>query len=226
MEIGNMKRVNRSRRTASGSRALVLLLPVLVAGLAQAAEVVVQNDSLSGGDTGAIQVGFDPGESAAAWLSSPCDGDIVAVQVMWRSFFGGEPQSLEDSISIYAAGTFPTPGALLELLEGPVMTDGVLNEFRYIDEAQTILLSVPVTADQVFVVSFKFANDPPALGPSVVTDTSGCQGGKNAVDATSLGWVNACALGVSGDFVIRAVVDCQEATGACCDGNANCTNNV
>jgi hypothetical protein len=226
MEIGNMKRVNRSRRTPGGARALVLFLSVLVSGLAQAEEVVIQNDSLSGGDTGAIQVGFVAGESAAAWLSSPCDGDIVEVQVFWQSLFGGEPQSLEDSISICAAGTFPTPGTLLEFLEAPVMTDGGLNEFRYVDEAGTIPLSVPVTADQVFIVSFKFANDPPLLGPSVMTDTNGCQAGKNAIDASPGGWLNACALGVSGDFVIRAVVDCQEPTGACCDADANCTNDV
>ncbi len=181
------------------------------------AEIVVRNDSLGDGATGAIQSGFVAGESAAVWLTSPCDGNIVAIQVFWRSVLGGEPQSIEDSISIFAPSNFPFPGQLLELLEAPVLTDGALNEYRYLDENQTVPISVPVVRDQVFVVSFKFFNDPePVVGASVVTDTNGCQAGKNAINAIGLGWVNACSLGVSGDFVIRAVIDCQEQQGACC----------
>lgn len=191
-------------------------------GTLQATEQVVKNDSIVNGSTATIQAGFDPGESAASWLTSPCNGNIVAVQVFWRSASGGQAPSLEQSITIFAAGTFPNPGTTLAFLEGPVMTDGVLNEFRYLDENQTIPIDVPVTAGQVFVVSFKFENDPsPSNGPSVVTDF-GCQNGKNAIDAIGLGWVNSCSLGVSGDFMIRAVVDCPDATGACCLPNGTC----
>ncbi len=186
-------------------------------------EVTVQNDSLSKGDLGNIQVGFVAGESAAAWLTSPCDGNIVAVQVFWRSFFGTEPPSLEDSIKIFDGGSFPFPGTLLEILEGPVMTDNVINEFRYLDENQTIPLIVPIANAQVFVVSFKFFNTPPPLGPSVVTDIDGCQAGKNAIDAQGLGWVSSCFLGVTGDFVIRAVVECGALGGACCELGGGCT---
>jgi uncharacterized repeat protein (TIGR01451 family) len=47
----------------------------------------------------------------------------------------------------------------------------------------------------------------------VVRDTDGCQAGRNAIFAelapgTNV-WFSACALGVQGDWVIRAVVDCQ-----------------
>ena len=176
---------------------------------AQAAEVVAKNDSLSGGSQGVIQAGFDPGESAASWLTSPCDGNIVAVQVFWRSTTGTEPQSLEDSIRVFAAGAFPTPGSLLVSIDGPVMTDSVINEFRYLDENQTIPLNVPVSNGQIFVVSFKFLEDPnPLAGPSVVNDTDGCQAGKNTIDAVGIGWISSCLLGVTGDWVIRAVVDC------------------
>jgi hypothetical protein len=191
-----------------------LLLSLTVVG----GEIVVQNDSLGGGDTGAIQAGFDPGESAAAWLTSPCDGDIVAVQILWLSLFGGEPPSVEDSITIFAAGSFPFPGATLEVLEAPVMTDGYLNEFRYLDEQQQIPISIPIQQGETFLVSFKFANDPdPFNGPSVVTDLDGCQYGKNGLYANGFGWTNSCDWGVSGDWVIRAVIDCQAAdTGACC----------
>ena len=183
-----------------------------IAPTVHAAEVVVQNDSLAGGASGTIQVGFVAGESAASWLTSPCDGDIVAVQVFWRSATGTEPLSIEDSISIFAAGSFPSPGSLLTSIVGPVMTDSVLNEFRYLDENLTIPLNVPVTDGQIFVVSFKFLENPNQLvGPSLVNDTDGCQNGKNTIDAQGLGWVSSCLLGVGGDWVIRAVVECETA---------------
>jgi len=201
---------------------LAFVLSLSVSSPVRAAEVVVQVDSLAAGQQGAIQVGFAAGESAAVWLNSPCDGSIVAVQVFWRSLFGGEPQTAEDSITIFNGGTFPFPGGPLELLEAPLLTDGVLNEYRYLDKQQTIPIDVPVARDQVFVVSFKFFNDPGVFGPSIVTDTNGCQSGKNAIDAIGPGWINACSAGVSGDFVIRAVVDCAEVQGACCLPNGTC----
>ena len=194
--------------------AIALIVGFLVPA-ADAAEVLLQNDALGAGDSGTIQAGFDPGESAAAWLTSSCNGTLVAVQVFWRSATGTEPFSIEDSIKIFNGGVFPTPGAELASIDGPVMTDGVFNEFRYLDENQVIPLSVPVTNGQTFVVSFKFLEDPsPTNGPSVVNDTNGCQNGKNAIDAAGLGWVSSCLLGVGGDWVIRAIVDCAPATGS------------
>jgi hypothetical protein len=184
------------------------------ASTASAQEVVVQNDSLGAGEQGIIQAGFDPGESAAAWLTSPCDGDIVGVQVFWRSLTGTEPPSVEESITIFEAGSFPVPGTTLATIEGPIMTDAVFNEFRFLDENQTIPLSVPVSNGQTYVVSFKFLNDPDeAVGPSVVNDADGCQADRNAIDASGLGWFSACLLGVTGDWVIRAIVECSAGSG-------------
>jgi len=215
-------------------RSILVIASCALMGLATgnlaAQETTVQNDSLMAGQNGNIQAGFAAGESAAVWLTSPCDGNIVAVQVFWRSFTGGEPQSIEDSISVFGPGSFPTPGALLQTefgqpaeIVGPVMTDGVINEFRFLDENQTQPLSVPISMNDGFVVSFQFMNNVPALGPSVVTDTSGCQNGKNAIFAIPGGWLNACALGVTGDFVIRAVVECNP-TQACCFDSDSCVN--
>ncbi len=220
---------------AGGRRSLfVCTLSALLAGAwAQAAEQVVKNDSIVDGSTAVICPCFDAGECAAAWLTSPCNGNIVEVRIFWRSLFGGQPQSLEESITIYAAGAFPTPGAIMQnnyppyqsaVLEGPVLTDGVLNQFRYMDELGTIPLRIPVTAGQQFVVSLRFANanNGSYTLPSVVYDTDGCQAQKNAVRYTSGTWVNACSLGVSGDWMIRAVVDCEEPTGACCHASGVC----
>jgi hypothetical protein len=200
-------------RISSQRRAALLLVAAIgvANSAAQGAEVTVQNDSLTGGDQGIIQAGFDAGESGAAWLTSPCAGDIVAVQVFWRSTTGTAGQSLEDSITIFDGGAFPTPGPQLEIIEGPVMTDGVFNEFRFLDENMVIPLIVPVTNGQTFVVSFRFFNDPdPGAGPSLVNDVDGCQAGKNTIDAVGIGWISSCLLGVTGDWIIRAVVDCQE----------------
>lgn len=205
--------------------ACLIIVGALLATVAPAkgAEVVIRNDTLANMGAGAIQAGFDPGESAAAWLTSTCTGTIVAVQILWRSQSGGEPPTLEQSITVFGNGTFPVPGPVLAFLEGPVLTDGFLNEYRYLDELQTIPLSIPINTGERFVVSFEFANDPdPSNGPSVVTDT-GCQGQKNAINAIGLGWVNSCSLGVSGDFVIRAVVDCGAVQGACCSPAGGCT---
>ena len=175
-----------------------------------AAEVVVQNDSLVDNTTGGIQAGFVTGEQAAAWLDAPCDGNLVGVQFLWRSLNGGAPVSIEDRIQISEAGTFPTPGLLLDEIIGPVMTDGVINEFRFKDENNVIPLSVPVTSGETYVVALKFDHAPPASGPSVVNDTDSCQAGKNGIHALipPLTWFSSCALGVSGDFVIRTVIDC------------------
>ena len=184
----------------------VLLTSALAAG---ADEMTVQNDSVTDFAQVAIQAGFVVNEQAASWLTSPCNGNIVAVQVFWRSQLGSAPNVIGDSIRIHDGGVFPTPGTLRQTLVAPLLTDSFLNEYRFIDEAGTIPLQVPVTSGAVFVVSFRFGESPPLSGPSVVTDTNGCQAGKNAIFAIPPSiWFSSCALGVSGDFVIRAVVDC------------------
>ena len=188
-------------------------------------EIVVQNDSLVGGNTAAICPCFTPGEEAAVWLTSPCDGDIVGIQIFWKSIGGGATVSLEDSIIVYRSGNFPNPGTIKDSFDAPAFQDGGLNEFRYEDENQTIPISIPVTAGEEFVVSLKFFNGNntnPSL-PSIVSDAQGCQSGKNAVKVNGSFWANACALGVSGDWVIRAIIECGgEPIGAACLPDGSC----
>ena len=191
-------------------------LPVGIAFAATAAanEVTVQNDSLGNGGQGTIEAGFVAGESAAAWLTSPCGGNVVAVDIFWRSLFGTSPIVVEDSVDVLRAGTFPVPGDLAAEILGPVLTDGVLNEYRYLDENNTIPLIVPVAENERFVVSLTFAEAPdPTQGPSVVIDEDGATPNSNAIHASLGGgvyqWISNTSLGVNGDWVIRAVVDCQ-----------------
>ena len=179
---------------------------------AHAAEVTVKNDSLTNFSAAVIVGGFVAGEKAASWLTSPCNGDIRAVQVFWRSPSGTTGETIHSGIQIYRSGTFPTPGALAQSIGGPVLTDGVLNEYRHLDENQVVPVIVPVSANETFVVALEFDTTVTASDPSVVRDVDGNQPGRNALYARlapgSYAWFNSSSLGVNGDWVIRAVVDC------------------
>jgi hypothetical protein len=199
------------------------------ASVATADEIVLKNDSLADGGQVNICPCFTQNEEAAVWLTSPCDGNIVGIQIFWRSFFGGAGQVIEESINVYAGGSFPAPGALKKELLAPVLTDGGLNEFRYEDENQTIPISIPVSQGETFVVSLRFfennAND--FFAGTVVSDDDGCQPGRNAVKVNGTTWQNACALGVSGDWVIRAIVECATSpTGAVCLPDGSCADGL
>ncbi|WP_257385889.1 DUF11 domain-containing protein [Tahibacter caeni] len=193
-------------------RCAFALATALVSMSVGAVEQTVQNDSLGNGGTGVIVYGFVSGEAAASWLTSPCAGTLRAVQVFWRSPTGTSAQAIEDSITIHRAGTFPNPGTEAAVISGPVLTDGVLNEWRYLDENNTIPLAVSLAANEQFVVSFKFFDAPITnTTPSVVRDSDGIQAGKNALLANLGGsflWFDSATLGLTGDWVIRGVVDC------------------
>lgn len=216
-----------STQTRAGRGLLVAaaLLAWPLQGLAE--EVVVKNDLFVSGGAAVIVGDFVPGEHAGVRLTSPCNGAIVAVQVAWLEGTPGHPPSLEQGIYIFEGSTFPTPGAELAFLEGPVLTPGFINEFRYLDEAGTIPINVPVTAGQQFYVTLQFDNptDVGDGGPSVIRDVNGCQSGKNVLKAQPGGWLNFCIY-ISGDLVIRAVVDCAGVTGACCHADGTCVNEV
>ena len=195
------------------NKPIAMALGMCLSGAAGAVEITLQNDSLVDFGQAAIVWGFVGGEKAASWLTSPCDGDLVALQVFWRSPSGIAPFSIQESIDVYRSGTFPEPGDLALQVFGPVMNDNALNEFRYLDENNTLPISVPVVADETVVVAFTFTAAPEAgVDPSVVRDTNGFQPGRNAILAdigSSFMWFDASALGVAGDWVIRAVVDCE-----------------
>ncbi|MEM7052619.1 MAG: hypothetical protein AAF604_23345 [Acidobacteriota bacterium] len=180
----------------------LLLIAISITATSTEAQTVLQNDDLVDFGSATIQAGFVAGESGASWLTTPCSGQITAVRIVWLSLLGGQGNTLGEAIRIHEAGTFPVPGTLLADLAGPVLTDGFENEF-------TLPVPIAVQSGQTFVVSFQFLNAPPALGPSLVTDTSGCMVGRNGIFAIPpSAWLSACLLGVSGDFAIRAVVDC------------------
>ncbi|MFQ5806065.1 MAG: hypothetical protein ACE5I3_06415 [Phycisphaerae bacterium] len=196
---------------------------LVLAAPASGNEIVVRNDSFEDGGPAVIVGNFIPGEHAGARLTAPCDGAIVAVQIAWLEGTPGHDPTVERAIHIFEGSTFPTPGTELALLEAPVMTPGFFNEFRYLDEGQTTPLNIPVTAGQPFYVTLEFDNptDVGNGGPSVVRDVDGCQPGANVLYAIPGGWLNFCIY-LQGDLLIRAVIDCDEMSGACCLPDGAC----
>ena len=103
------------------TRIATALLTASIGFGAQAAEVTVKNDSLTNFGSAVIITGFAAGEKAASWLTSPCNGNLRAVQVFWRSQTGGSPVVIHLAIEISRSGTFPIPGALAQAINGPVL---------------------------------------------------------------------------------------------------------
>ncbi|MEZ6317758.1 MAG: GC-type dockerin domain-anchored protein [Phycisphaerales bacterium] len=210
-------------------RLLAAALLAASGSFARATEVVVQNDGFTGGSGVNLCWCFAPSEEAAVWLTSPCDGAIVGFQIYWRSQFSAADPSIEGAIKIYEGGSHPNPGALIDELLAPVLTDGFLNEFRYVDDQFTIPINIPVAQGETFVVSLEFFNDNQGAFDqgTIGSDNDGCQGGKNAVKVGGFFWTNACSLGVSGDWVIRAIIDCGGAAGgACCLPDGSCADGM
>jgi uncharacterized repeat protein (TIGR01451 family) len=192
-------------------RALPCVLLLGAVG-ARAAEITIQNDSVTNFSTAVIVTGFTSTEKAAAWLTTPCAGNLRAVQILWRSDTGATPPEFGEAIEIFRAspGGFPNPGPLAQAILGPVLNDGVINEYRYLDENMAVPLVVPVVQNETVAVALAFDVAPPlGEGPSVVRDIDGCQAGRNTIFADPGVWVSSCLLGLTGDWVIRAVVDCQ-----------------
>lgn len=202
----------------------------MLATPAIAAEVLVKNDIFDLDFSGSVLIGdFAIGDQAGVRLTSPCDGNIVAVQVPWISLSPATPQSLQEAIFVFDGPGFPTPGTELLFLEAPLLSPNAVNEFRFVDENNTIPISVPVSAGQQFYVTLEFGEptDIVAGSASIVRDQAGCSANTNVIfDAF---WFDFCPfqiLGTPGDTALRAVVDCEEPGGACCDFNGLCEGDV
>jgi len=146
---------------------------------------------------------FIAGEEAGSVLNIPSQhlpAEILRIGIGWGSAFGGSPDSLEQSIHVYNAG-LPDPGTPIFSLDGPVLTDGFINEFDIEPLPGTVTISSnPIT------VTLEFFNDSaPPFGASMVHDGAGCIGGGNVVKAIPGGWADACLLGVTGNWVVSVI---------------------
>jgi hypothetical protein len=158
---------------------------------------------------------FAPGEEAGQYFpiavipAADYPIKITKIAIGWWSQSGGQGVSVEDSINVYANGTFPQPGALVASIGAPQMADGGLNEFDV--TANNIQINTPG-----FYVTLRFANsndatvNPQPYPATMVNDgPSGCTNGRNVVKAVSpfSGWFAYCggplSLGGSGDWVMH-----------------------
>ena len=167
------------------------------------------------GTTGNVCPCFIAGEEAGVVLEAPVEHypiEILRVGIGWASQMGGSPQSLEQSLHVYANG-LPAPGTPIFTLDGPVMTDGYINEFDFEPFAGEIIVN-----SGPFTITLEFLNNNAGntFAPSVYSDGNGCQDGKNVVFAVPGGWFDACVLGVTGDWVMYAIyrqVNCGAGVG-------------
>lgn len=195
------ERKKAMRINLCGVIALLLLIPCAPVYAQCPEEPPLQN--YTGAGTVACPC-FVPGEEAGAILNVPAEMypiEILRVGIGWASQYGGAFQQIEQAIHIYAGG-LPNPGTPVFSLEGPQLTDGVINVF----DLEPLPGEIAIESGP-FTVTLEFLNqnsgDP--FAPTVVHDGNGCQTGKNVVYAIPGGWYDAVLLGVTGDWVFFVV---------------------
>jgi hypothetical protein len=167
---------------------------------------------------------FAPGEVAMTILDVPAGGapTLAEIHIFWASRFGGQPDSLEAALIVYDMnqegpadpGTFQPLCSEAQgcILPGPVMQDGGVNVF------DVRLASIELPPGR-FGIGLEFltnqVDDPLNFFlPSVASDDDGHNdaGGvvRNWVLTEDAGWQPSQSLGVSGDWIIRAVVEVCE----------------
>jgi hypothetical protein len=193
------------RRYPAGPRIAALLVPALLLAspaLAQCPEEPPLQNYTGGGTV--VCPCFASGEQAGVILNAPPEHfpmEILRIGIGWGSLYNANPAQIEQAIHIYP-DSLPNPGSAIFTLSGPQLNDGVINEFNIEP------LPGEVTVDSgPFTVSLEFLNDSynNSFASSVVHDGNGCQSGKNVVYAIPGGWYDACALGVTGDWVMYVV---------------------
>ena len=151
---------------------------------------------------------FVAGEEFGVVLNIPSQhlpAEILRVRVFAASAVGGQPNVLGNAIHIYGSG-LPNPGSPISSLLGPVISDGVQNEFNL----EILGGAVPISSNP-FTVTFEFATDNvnDFFVPTAVYDLDGCTPGANVIFAIPGGWTDACSLGVPGDWAISVLYRAQ-----------------
>lgn len=166
---------------------------------------------------------FVPGEEAGVTFTAPANHyplEIITVDIGWGSQFGGSGASLEQAINLYS-GALPNPGAPQWSLAGPQLTDGFVNQFDISGTpGNRVVQSGP------FTVTLEFANASTLFGPSMIHDGLGCTPASNVVKAVPGGWSDACALGVTGNWIFTVEyrrLNCGIGSSICSPGVPNST---
>jgi len=189
---------------------------------ASAADVLLKNDRLIEGGTVRPQFGFINNEIGAATFDIPYSMFPIRVKqihVFWQSQFGFDLPSVQEGVYVWRGGmTSNTTGTFTLLYESdPVqMTDGGMNVVDISNDRLDI--DAVGTGPQRLTFGLKFADAPGGnpLRATLVTDNNGCGctgpfatqvcGQKINPINSSIGWRDGCSYGLSGNFVIRAVI--------------------
>ena len=234
---------------------LLILLLTAESALGQAL-IVVKNDQLPDdmeGFSGTLGLlgAFNFQEEQLVYLTSPCDGFIVAIDILVASGNGYFGQSVEQSLGLFEFGScdgigglnrsftaLQQPGIGDAILFGPVLTVSpsvaTPHRFGFLDQNQTLAMRVPVTAGQKFVISFEWGEDwctngctggcticSVYTGPFIPHDALGCTPCSNGVHGPPFG-LDTCFFPSSGNVIMRAIIECAVADDACCLPDGSC----
>lgn len=169
--------------------------------------IEVKNDAFV--SQGAVQLGFSLNEVGGAVLTPPAGTyTINELQVYIDKSPLVPDTSMIGRFLVWDNASLPNPGTPIYTSADLQMAAGFLN-------VQDISF-LGLTVSSSFLVGVEIVDSGQLFGltsPTLVTDTNGCQNGKNWVRQTNGVWANLCAFGVAGDLVIRALV--QENASAC-----------
>jgi hypothetical protein len=172
-----------------------------VQGGGSASGELLANDGWVNGQAAAFQAGFDPSEIAAVRFvpSDPCPCTLDQIRLLFGGAAGSENVILrvwDDSALTDAPGS--------ELYSSTIQltaSDGFMQELD--------LTVAGITVDGPFRVGLEFTH---AGLPSVARDGDGITADRNFIDDSGVGWVDSSTLGVTGDWILRAVVNSLPAT--------------
>lgn len=175
--------------------AFVALAALAALATPASAQLTLQNDSFTSGQTVGVQGGFVTGEIGASRFVAPAAGrQLLGVQVL----FGGGSGTRDVTLRVWddSAGTL-TPGTML--FEGDFTLTASDQNLSMID-----LSAMNVLVTQQFRVGIVFQHN--GL-PSIARDDDGTNtAGRNFIYADLGQWFASSTLGVPGDWIIRAVV--------------------
>src|SRR5262249_21210973 len=145
----------------------------------------------------AFQGGFAVGEQGASRFTLPGSGAYRLTGV--RFLFGGDSSQVTITLHIYDdSASTDTPGS--ELFTQDYLVTGNNSAMQMID-----LSGNSVSVSGPFRVGIEFTQ---AVPPSIARDTDGTiADAKNFIFAIPGGWVRSSSLGLSGDWILRAIVE-------------------
>ena len=166
-----------------------------VQGGAVAGELLA-SDGWVNGQWVAFEAGFEPGETAAVRFvpSDPCPCTLDQIRLL----FGGSTDTESVILRVWDdAALGDAPGS--ELYSDVIQLTGRNDFLQELD-----LTAAGITVNGPFRVGIEFQH----IGlPSVARDTDGITADRNFVEDAGVGWVEASTLGVTGDWIVRAVVN-------------------